>query len=411
MSERYPGGLIRKTAPTVTGPTDGEGGSASGVWKLEDVGYYEEEGGWPKPTLPRELYSWGQNNEGQLGQNNGNTDDLSSPVQVGALTNWASVGPGVEFAAAITTTGELFTWGNNTSYGMLGQGDLVDRSSPVQVGALTNWSQVSGAFEFCAAIKTDGSLWTWGRAEWGRLGNNSTTLNHSSPVQVGSLTDWAFVSNQSSNCIAIKTDGTMWSWGINSNGQLGHNDTAARSSPVQIGALTNWSKVAMWSGGWNAIKTDGTMWACGMGQFYGAHGNNDKINYSSPIQIGSLTNWSKIAAGAKVCSSVKTDGSLWSWGQGDDGQLGQNSTTRISSPVQVGSLTTWLESNCGYYHQHAIKTDGTLWAWGQNNDGQLGNNAVVNVSSPIQIGSDTNWHKIGNGKRFLRFALGITKGS
>ena len=412
MSERYPGGLIRKTAPTVTGPTDGEGGSASGVWKLEDVGYYEEEGGWPKRTLPRELYSWGDNSEGQLGQNTATTADLSSPVQVGALTDWSSIGVAKLFVTAITTTNKLFSWGNNTSYGMLGLGDTVDRSSPVQVGALTNWEQTSGGNETCMAVKTDNTLWFWGRNAWGQRGNSTTTGDTNSPVQVGSDTDWASVSTFGNSVVAVKTNGELYSWGLNSDGNLGHNDRVHRSSPVQIGSLSTWSKAVCGSSAMLAIKTDGTLWAWGQQQFDGKLGDNSKINRSSPVQIGSLTNWSSVDM-SRHSAAIKTDGTLWTWGSADEGQLGHNNTSRRSSPVQVGSLSTWLQVSTGHYNCFSVRTDGTAWSWGNNTSGSLGLGDTVNKSSPVQIGSNTDWNSVvgSDGNTSQMAAYGITKGS
>ena len=195
MSERYPGGLIRKTPPTITGPATsgpfaGEGGSASGVWTLADVLAGEKADIWPKPVLPRALYAWGLNNNGQLGQNN--VISRSSPVQVGALTNWAQVSAGANFTACVTMAGTLFTWGSNSG-GQLGDGTRVTKSSPVQVGALTNWAQVSAGGDHTACVTTAGTLFAWGYNTHGQLGQGNL-INRSSPVQVGVLTNWAQVS-------------------------------------------------------------------------------------------------------------------------------------------------------------------------------------------------------------------------
>ena len=154
MAERYPGGVISKTPPTVTppnssGPLAGEGGSASGMWTLDTVLEYEKAGAWPKPVLPRELYAWGSNNNGQIGD--GTVVDRSSPVQIGALTNWVQVAAGNAHTASVKTDGTMWTWGSN-AFGQLGDGTVVDRSSPVQIGALTNWSQVAASFDHTAAI-------------------------------------------------------------------------------------------------------------------------------------------------------------------------------------------------------------------------------------------------------------------
>lgn len=215
MGDRFPGGVISKTPPTVTGPATsgplaGEGGSASGVWTLDELLGYQKANDWPKPVLPRPLYAWGGNGQGQLGQ--GNVAGLSSPTQIGSLTNWAQVSFGATFSAAIKTDGTLWTWGRNI-IGQLGDGTVINRSSPVQVGVLTNWLQVScgGDFSaggFSAAVKTDGTLWLWGRNNGGQLGQGNVT-NRSSPVQVGSLTNWSQVSlsNTSGNFTLAITKG------------------------------------------------------------------------------------------------------------------------------------------------------------------------------------------------------------
>jgi alpha-tubulin suppressor-like RCC1 family protein len=196
-----------------------------------------------------------------------------------------------------------WAWGYNIAGG-LGDGTAVSKSSPVQVGALTDWSSVS-ADEHSLAVKTDGTLWAWGKGVYGQLGDG-TTVNKSSPVQIGSLTNWSSVSGGEIHSLAVKTDGTAWAWGRDNKGQLGHGTTVDKSSPVQIGALTDWSSV---SAGGNshsvAVKTDGTAWAWGFG-YAGMLGNGTAVNKSSPVQIGSLTNWSSVSAGSFHSLAIKT---------------------------------------------------------------------------------------------------------
>ena len=157
---------------------------------------------------------------------------------------------------------------------------------------------------------------------------------------------------------------SIWVWGSNIVGQLGNGTTTNYSSPIQIGSLTNWKQVSASAGGFLTIgiKTDGTLWTCGY-NYYGQLGNNTTTNYSSPIQVGSLTNWSQIAGGAYHTAAIKTDGTLWTWGYNGYGNLGNNTATSYSSPIQVGALTNWKQVSCGYNNTVAIKTDGTLWAW------------------------------------------------
>jgi alpha-tubulin suppressor-like RCC1 family protein len=121
--------------------------------------------------------------------------------------------------------------------------------------------------------------------------------------------------------------------------------------------------------------------------------NTQKWGYSSPVQVGALTTWSKVAAGNFHSLAIKTDGTLWSWGNNNYGQLGHGSA--CSSPVQVGALTTWAIISAGAYYTLAVKTDGTLWAWGDNSDGQLGLGNQSQVNSPVQVGTKTNWLSTG----------------
>jgi alpha-tubulin suppressor-like RCC1 family protein len=279
-------------------------------------------------------------------------------VQIGALTTWYQVaGGGYHFSVATTNGYALWAWGSN-GYGQLGQNDIANRSSPVQVGALTTWYQVAAGRGTVFAIKLDGTLWGWGRNGNGELGLNNAA-NRSSPVQIGALTNWYQVAAGSRHTLAIKADGTLWSWGYNSFGQLGLNDTTERSSPVQVGALTNWYQVV---GGYNhtlAIKNDGSLWAWGLngtgelGIDLGA--GTDR---SSPVQVGALTTWLQVAGGRNFSLAIKTDNTLWSWGQNSYGKLGQNNTANRSSPVQVGALTTWLRIPKMPMAQHSLAIRG-----------------------------------------------------
>jgi alpha-tubulin suppressor-like RCC1 family protein len=403
MSERYPGGLIRKTPPTVTGPTDGEGGSAPGIWTLEEVAYYEKAGLWPVPPLDKELYAWGRGDFGQLGNNeNTSTANRSSPIQVGSLTTWSKASNKMDGGSihtlAIKTDGTLWAWGYN-DYGQLGQNDVIPRSSPVQVGVLTTWDKVFAASNFTMAIKTDGTLWAMGENNYGQLGQNDV-IHRSSPVQVGSLTTWASVNCGGDHANLIKTDGTLWGVGYNNFGELGLNPVfPGYSSPVQIGALTDWLQAAGDGFDASAIKTDGTLWAIGGQGGQGQLGINSIANTSSPVQVGALTNWSVFDGGYAHRVAVKNDGTLWTWGWNDNGQMGIGDAINASSPTQVGSETYWSKPATSQDSSYCITTSNTLYSWGENNYGQLGQNDLnVPRSSPVQIGGLTTWYAIAAGK-------------
>ena len=148
----------------------------------------------------------------------------------------------------------------------------------------------------------------------------------------------------------------LWLWGAGCVGRLGNNATADRSSPVQtVSTGNNWKQVALGCRHSSAIKTDGTLWLWGDG-VSGILGNNDTTSRSSPVQtVSTGNNWKQVALGQIFSSAIKTDGTLWLWGCGTFGRLGNNSTIPHSSPVQtVSTGTNWKQVALGFYHSAAV---------------------------------------------------------
>jgi len=338
------------------------------------------------------LWLWGDNSYGILGDNT--IVSKSSPVQtVASGTNWSKIGSGYSHMAGIKTDGTLWTWGSN-AFGELGDGTAIHRSSPVQtVAGGTNWTDVACGYQFTGAIKSDGTLWTFGRNSFGSLGTNSTSTR-SSPLQTAAAgTNWRQVACGQWHMAAIKTDGTLWTWGRQfSGGPLGDNTQVSRSSPVQtVTGGTNWAQVACGRLHTAALKTDGTLWGFGANN-RGALGTNSLDTFSSPVQtITAGTNWAQVACGFFNTLAIKTDGTLWLWGQNSEGQLGDDTLVHRSSPVQtIAGGTNWKQVATGCArHTVAIKTNGSLWVWGLNSSGQLGDTTIDNKSSPIMVSGGT----------------------
>ena len=390
-----------------------------GVWELDEVYNKINQGGIWSYDGTGALYAWGDGAVGGLGLNN--QTDLSSPTQLPGTTwgtTFTSLDCGNQGASAIKTDGTLWAWGYN-SYGELGFNNGTQYSSPKQVGTDTTWSTIARGLEFSLSTKTDGTLWAWGRNYWGQLGQNESTNYYSSPRQIPG-TSWKNTIRQGANLssvLAIKTNGTLWSWGRNLHtGCLGQNNQTDYSSPRQVGTNTTWNEVGRSTKNLScAIKTDGTLWTWGSSN-YGQLGLNETgtgVNKSSPTQVPGTT-WSKVCMSEGSTLATKTDGTLWVWGRKNWGLLGQNdmSINNQSSPIQIPG-TTWDDCDVGTRQNFATKTDGTLWGWGVNEEGQLGQNSTIDagpgdgVSSPAQIPGSWALCAVGGHSGTVQNILGV----
>jgi alpha-tubulin suppressor-like RCC1 family protein len=361
------------------------------------------------------LWAWGNNGQGRLGD--GTTVSKSSPVQIGSLTNWASAQARPNTTIALKTDGTLWSWGEG-SLGRLGNGSTVSRSSPVQIGAGTSWTKIgygSWGASNGHAIRSDNTLWAWGYGAQSFTDSYGTIVNepyptvsqttYSSPVQVSSAISWSAVSTGGNHALALTTGGALYAWGTNTTGECGRNDLnnpytyAVHPITSECGGggtasfysrytstidLSNYPNLN--NSGSCESPIDGVT-----ATVITITENTTLWGFSSPVQIGSDTNWAQVAAGFGISAAIKTTGTLWTWGGGYAGALGQGSTTNRSSPTQVGTLTNWAYVKAGYGYMLAVKTNGTLWAWGENVYGGLGNGNNTNRSSPVQIGAATNW--------------------
>ena len=349
-----------------------------------------------------ELWTWGHNLYGMLGTND--TLQINTPVTtLIGQNNWKQVDGGNLHTAAIKTDGTLWTWGRNFE-GQLGTNDITQRNTPVTTFAGgTNWKQISCGNAHTAAIKTDGTLWIWGTNALVQLGINATT-NRSTPVTTfAGGSNWKQVSCGDAFSAAVKTDGTLWTWGAGSSGQLGTNDTTTRSTPVTTFAGgNNWKQVACGGLQTAAIKTDGTLWTWGVGSS-GQLGTNDTTQRNTPVTtFAGGTNWKQVACGSNHTAAIKTDGTLWTWGYSQYGSLGNNNASNRYTPITTfAGGVNWKQVGVGIQHTAAIKTDGTLWTWGYSYLGRLGNNSstyAFGVLTPVTtFAGGSNWKQVACG--------------
>jgi len=308
----------------------------------------------------------------------------------------------------VADTNTLWVWGGN-GYGECGQNNTTEQPSPVQIPG-TEWEQTQqqstapggSQTKFCKRL--DGTMWAWGQNNFGQLGLNDI-VNRSSPIQLPGT--WANIYAGEEACYGVRTDGTFWSWGSNARGGLGLNQSTPTkiSSPTQLPG-TNWAyggaKVSaglqcVW-----ALKTDGTLWNWGDNE-YGQLGQNSRTQYSSPRQVPG-TSWNSVGGMYAMGCATRTDGTLWTWGPNENGRLGLNNRTNYSSPVQIPG-TTWSR---GYATGSTIiafkdkvddpnSTNKEMYIWGANSYGAIGQNSPDNItySSPIQMSGDWQNASVG----------------
>jgi len=241
---------------------------------------------------------------------------------------------------------------------------------------------IAAGSDHSLAIKSDGSVWAWGYNGNGQLGDGTDTDRYT-PVQVSGLSGVVAVAAGSNHSLAVKDDGSVWAWGNNYYGQLGDGTWIDRDAPVQVSGLSGVVAVAAGSYHSLAVKDDGSVWAWGYNGD-GQLGDGTWIDRDAPVQVSGLSGVVAVAARSYHSLAVKDDGSVWAWGNNYWGQLGDGTTTMRNTPVQAAGLSSVVAVATGRYHSLALKDDGSVWAWGNNLYGQLGDGTTANSMTPVQ---------------------------
>ena len=319
-------------------------------------------------------------------------------ILVTALTLCLVAGPTQSNAQE---SGTPLMWGV-AAFGHLGDAPVIARTTPVPVAGPANLRQVAGGFRHAAARRSDGTVWTWGTNVDGELGVGPGQGETSTPVQVPGLTGVSAVSSTLSHTLALRSDGTVWAWGYNAQGALGDGTTANRFTPVHVSGVVGVVAVAAGYLHSIAVDGDGALWAWGSNGA-GQLGDGTKSNRLVPVTIGGLPAVLAAAAGRRHSVALATDGTVWAWGNNEFGQLGNGTTAESVTPVQVPGLTGVTALAAGYFHCLALKADGSVWAWGRNaNGGMVGDGSIQNALSPVQVPgltgvtalSASQWHNL-----------------
>lgn len=338
--------------------------------------------------------AWGDNQYGQAGD--GTQVGRDVPVVTVNSSDVVAVAGGDGFSLSVREDGTVWACGRNNA-GQLGDGTASDRNVLVRVAGLAEVVSAAAGAGHAVALRSDGTVWAWGRNGAGQLGDGTTTNRHA-PVQVvgpgdsGFLTEVIAVAAGGEHSLAIRSDGSIWAWGRNDSGQLGDGTAADRSAPVPVTGLPTVVAIAGGQGHSLALSADGTVYAWG-GNSSGQLGDGTAADRYTPVQVvgplggGALSGVAALAAGASHSVALRDNGTVWCWGDNICGQLGDDQACGLVSrtPVQAAALTDAVAVACGRRHSLALGADGAARAWGENAHGQLGIGPAGDRWAPTQL--------------------------
>ena len=351
-------------------------------------------GAWrPALAAPGDYSAWGRNGNGQLGD--GTTDSKNSPIPVTLASGVSAtaVSGGGFHSLAVGSDGQVYAWGANGN-GQLGDGTTDNKNTPVAVTLASGVSAtaVSGGSSHSLAVGSDGQVYAWGSNSQGRLGDGGTTTQRNSPVAVtlASGVSATAVSGGGSHSLAVGSDGQVYAWGSNGQGRLGDGTTTQRNSPVAVTLASGVSATAVSAGNFHslAVGSNGKVYAWGFnGNGQLGDGTTDNKNSPIAVTLASGVSATAVSAGNAHSLAVGSDGKVYAWGANSQGRLGDGTTDNKLSPVAVtlASGVSATAVSAGFAHSLAVGSDGKVYAWGANGDGQLGDGTTDNKNTPVAV--------------------------
>ena len=334
----------------------------------------------------------GKNGRGIVRGIEDKSEDQKTPQLIDSKSEWKDIATGQYHSLALKSDGTLWAWGSNNAGQLgLGAGKTGSQNTPQQVGTSRDWKALAGGDFHSLALNNAGTLYTWGSNTAGQLGDSSKTQSSAPKAITGT---WKAVAAGSNHTLAINSADALHAWGLNAYGQLGNGDDAGgdvsdrtkdKTAPVLIGSDT-WKAVAGGGSHSLALKSDGTLYTWGSNASGQLAFNPVTITLqSTPRQVGTSTGWETVAGGSAHSLALKSDGTLWAWGSNTLGQLGDGTTNNKTAASQTGTDADWAFVTARVGHVLALKKDGTFYAWGSNGNGQLGDGSTTNKSSPTPI--------------------------
>ncbi|HYC36278.1 MAG TPA: hypothetical protein VEC19_07635 [Usitatibacter sp.] len=328
------------------------------------------------------LWAWGNNGSGRLGD--GTYAERTAAVQVTGLADVVAVAAGSRHSVAVRRDGSVWAWGDN-GFRQLADPSAPNHAVPMRIGGLPSTASLSAGRNHTLLLAADGSLWSWGENRDGQLGRGNLSLQEM-PARVTALPAVAASAAGAGHSLALLADGTVRAWGDNTRGQLADATPIRRTTPTQVPGLSAMVSVATGYSHSLALGSDGRVWSWG-NNHSGMLGDGTTTTRGAPAAVPGLPAIAAISAGASHSMALARDGIVWTWGLDDEGQLGDGDLSYFyrETPAPVPFLTGAVAIAAGFYASFALKSDGTVWAWGDNEGGQLGDGTTTSRQTPVRI--------------------------
>jgi len=353
------------------------------------------------------IKAFGSNDQGQLGLGNV-VNPISTPTLIPNLSNVKQISCGAQHSLVLLNDSTVKSFGNNYN-GQLGLGNTTSPyNTPTLISGLSSIKQIACGGYHSLVLLNDGTVKACGQNTYGQLGLGNTNVGYTTPTLIPSLSNVKQISCGGSHSLALLNDGTVKSFGMNTNGQLGlGNITTPYTTPTLISSLSNVKQIACGGNHSLVLLNDGTVKSCGQNG-YGQLGLGNTTTYLAPTLIPSLTNVNQIACGQSHCLVLLNDSTLMGFGDNQYGELGLgNKVTPQSTPILISSLTNIKQISCGMGHSLVLLNDSTVKSFGNNYNGQLGFTSSAPYTTLTLISSLSNisllWDNIILRKRFIMY--------
>ena len=327
------------------------------------------------------VWASGINNYGQLGDGSNTSKNIMVPVKStdGILSDVKEIAVGLNHAAALKNDGTVWAWGYNI-YGQLGDNTTMNRNIAVQTRGVSGVSQyltdivsIASGRHHVLAVKNDGTVYSWGSNEYGQLADVESITKHMRPIQVSGLTDITYIATGQYNSFAINSEGDAWGWGYNRYGALGIGTTELNNyAPILINALSDIKMIKTGAHETLALTNTGNVLSAGRRDYISPVSSQTVLYNTVFAAVSGMDFIEKIECGFFFNMAIKTDGSVYAWGENANGQLGIDSQVMNSTPTLVSGFVDVEGVFLGNNSSIAIKNDGTAFAWGYNS-GNFGN--------------------------------------